>query len=159
MAAPARGGQGGTGEAAGGAGPAQTLEGLTDRGHGRRPGLHQGGSRRGDPRPGGKSPGSVSKKTFALVVGDAPGASKLKKAEELGIPIVPAEGFEALLEQDCCRRHSCGRTHSGCRTCRACRVAAGGAGLGAGVRRMRGVSTGGAPGVTSLRSSPDAPHL
>ncbi len=47
---------------------------------------------------GGKSPGSVSKKTFALVVGDAPGASKLKKAEELGIPIVPAEGFEALLE-------------------------------------------------------------
>ena len=47
---------------------------------------------------GGKSPGSVSKKTFALVVGDAPGASKLKKAEELGIPIVPADGFEALLE-------------------------------------------------------------
>ena len=39
---------------------------------------------------GGTSPGSVSKKTFALVVGDAPGASKLKKAEELGIPIVDA---------------------------------------------------------------------
>jgi DNA ligase (NAD+) len=47
---------------------------------------------------GGKSPGSVSKKTFALVVGDAPGASKLKKAEELSIPIVPADGFVALLE-------------------------------------------------------------
>jgi DNA ligase (NAD+) len=47
---------------------------------------------------GGKSPGSVSKKTFALVLGDAPGASKLKKAEELGIAIVPAEAFEALLE-------------------------------------------------------------
>jgi DNA ligase (NAD+) len=47
---------------------------------------------------GGKSPGSVSKKTFALVVGDAPGASKLKKAEDLAIPIVPAEQFEALLE-------------------------------------------------------------
>jgi DNA ligase (NAD+) len=47
---------------------------------------------------GGKSPGSVSKKTFALVVGDAPGASKLKKAEELAIPIVPAERFESLLE-------------------------------------------------------------
>jgi DNA ligase (NAD+) len=47
---------------------------------------------------GGTSPGSVSKKTFALVVGDAPGASKLKKAEELDIPIVPAEGFAALLE-------------------------------------------------------------
>ncbi len=47
---------------------------------------------------GGTSPGSVSKKTFALVVGDAPGASKLKKAEELDIPIVPAESFAALLE-------------------------------------------------------------
>jgi DNA ligase (NAD+) len=47
---------------------------------------------------GGKSPGSVSKKTFALVVGDAPGASKLKKAEELAIPIIPAEHFESILE-------------------------------------------------------------
>ena len=46
---------------------------------------------------GGKSPGSVSKKTFALVLGDAPGASKLKKAEELGIPILPADAFESLL--------------------------------------------------------------
>ena len=35
---------------------------------------------------GGKSPGSVSKKTFVLVVGESPGASKLKKAEELGVP-------------------------------------------------------------------------
>ncbi len=47
---------------------------------------------------GGKSPGSVSKKTFALVVGDAPGASKLKKADELGVPTVAAASFEALLE-------------------------------------------------------------
>jgi DNA ligase (NAD+) len=47
---------------------------------------------------GGTSPGSVSKKTFALVVGDAPGASKLKKAEEVGTPVVDASGFEALLE-------------------------------------------------------------
>ena len=43
---------------------------------------------------GGKSPGSVSKKTFAVVVGDDPGASKLTKAEELGIPILDAAGFE-----------------------------------------------------------------
>ena len=35
---------------------------------------------------GGTSPGSVSKKTFALVVGDAPGATKTKKAEDLGYP-------------------------------------------------------------------------
>ena len=46
---------------------------------------------------GGKSPGSVSKKTFALVVGEDPGASKLAKATEVGVPIVPAEGFDELL--------------------------------------------------------------
>ncbi|HEY5245288.1 MAG TPA: BRCT domain-containing protein, partial [Acidimicrobiales bacterium] len=46
---------------------------------------------------GGKSPGSVSKKTYAVVVGDAPGASKTKKAEALGIPIVDAADFDELL--------------------------------------------------------------
>ena len=46
---------------------------------------------------GGKSPGSVSKKTFALVVGDEPGASKLTKANELGVPVLDAAGFEHLL--------------------------------------------------------------
>jgi DNA ligase (NAD+) len=46
---------------------------------------------------GGTSPGSVSKKTFALVVGDGAGASKLTKAEANGVPIVPAERFEELL--------------------------------------------------------------
>ncbi|MGO8863802.1 MAG: BRCT domain-containing protein, partial [Acidimicrobiales bacterium] len=48
---------------------------------------------------GGKSPSSVSGKTWALVVGDAPGASKLKKADDLGIPVVPAERFASLLEK------------------------------------------------------------
>jgi DNA ligase (NAD+) len=47
---------------------------------------------------GGKSPGSVSSKTFVLVLGDSPGASKLKKAEELGIPIVDASTFQTLLD-------------------------------------------------------------
>jgi DNA ligase (NAD+) len=47
---------------------------------------------------GGKSPGSVSKKTFAVVVGDEPGASKLTKATELGVPILDEAGFTALLE-------------------------------------------------------------
>jgi DNA ligase (NAD+) len=47
---------------------------------------------------GGKSPGSVSKKTTAVVVGEGPGASKLTKAEGLGIPILDLEGFEQLLE-------------------------------------------------------------
>ena len=47
---------------------------------------------------GGKSPGTVSKKTFAVVVGDAPGSSKLTKAEQLGVPIVDGAGFSELLE-------------------------------------------------------------
>jgi DNA ligase (NAD+) len=47
---------------------------------------------------GGKSPGSVSKKTFALVVGESPGASKVSKAEQLGVPVVDAERFPRLLE-------------------------------------------------------------
>ena len=46
---------------------------------------------------GGKAPGSVSKSTFALVVGADPGASKVTKAEELGIPILDEAGFEFLL--------------------------------------------------------------
>jgi len=47
---------------------------------------------------GGKSPGSVSAKTFAVVVGDGAGASKLSSAQELQIPILDQEGFEYLLE-------------------------------------------------------------
>ncbi len=47
---------------------------------------------------GGKSPGSVSAKTFVLVVGDEPGASKLTKAESLKIPIIDSAGFLVLLE-------------------------------------------------------------
>ena len=48
---------------------------------------------------GGKAAGSVSGKTTALIVGDSPGASKSKKAEEFGIPILDGEGFKRLLEQ------------------------------------------------------------
>ncbi len=47
---------------------------------------------------GGKSPGSVSAKTFAVVVGREPGASKLTKAESVGVPILDEAGFAALLE-------------------------------------------------------------
>jgi DNA ligase (NAD+) len=46
---------------------------------------------------GGTSPGSVSKKTYCVVVGEAPGASKLTKAEEIGVPLVGAGEFETLL--------------------------------------------------------------
>jgi DNA ligase (NAD+) len=47
---------------------------------------------------GGKSPGSVSKKTLALVVGAEPGASKVTKAEEAGVPVIDEAAFLTLLE-------------------------------------------------------------
>ncbi|MBI4933912.1 MAG: NAD-dependent DNA ligase LigA [Actinobacteria bacterium] len=47
---------------------------------------------------GGKSPGSVSAKTFAVVVGAEPGASKLTKAEALGVPVLDEAGFRHLLD-------------------------------------------------------------
>ncbi|MEO5723890.1 MAG: NAD-dependent DNA ligase LigA, partial [Ilumatobacteraceae bacterium] len=46
---------------------------------------------------GGKSPGGVSAKTYAVVVGDDPGASKLAKALTLGVPVLHEEAFEKLL--------------------------------------------------------------
>jgi DNA ligase (NAD+) len=46
---------------------------------------------------GGKSPGSVSAKTYCVVVGESPGASKVTKAEELGIPIIGGDQFDRLL--------------------------------------------------------------
>jgi len=47
---------------------------------------------------GGKSPGSVSAKTTAVVVGEGPGAAKLTKAEALGVPVLDEQGFVKLLE-------------------------------------------------------------
>ena len=47
---------------------------------------------------GGKSPGSVSKKTDWVVLGEAPGAAKVTKAEELGVPTLDEDQFEKLLE-------------------------------------------------------------
>ncbi|MGP0003798.1 MAG: NAD-dependent DNA ligase LigA [Acidimicrobiales bacterium] len=47
---------------------------------------------------GGKSPGTVSARTTAVVVGASPGASKLTKAQQLGVPTLDEEGFRALLD-------------------------------------------------------------
>jgi DNA ligase (NAD+) len=47
---------------------------------------------------GGTSPGSVSKKTSYLVAGAEPGAAKVTKAEEAGVPIVDEAAFLRLLE-------------------------------------------------------------
>jgi len=61
-------------------------------------GFDRDGAERAIKDRGGKSPGSVSKKTDALVVGAEPGASKLTKAQELGIPILDEAQFVILLE-------------------------------------------------------------
>ena len=47
---------------------------------------------------GGKSPGSVSAKTTAVVVGDSPGAAKVTKAEALGVRVLDEQEFVKLLE-------------------------------------------------------------
>ena len=61
-------------------------------------GFDRDGAERAIKDRGGKSPGSVSKKTDALVVGAEPGASKLTKAQELGIPVLDEAQFVILLE-------------------------------------------------------------
>ena len=93
---------GAAGTAGGGAEAAvaleQTLAGKTVVVTGAVPGYTREGAEEAIMERGGKSPGSVSKKTYVLVVGDAPGASKTKKAEELGVPTIDASAFDALLE-------------------------------------------------------------
>jgi DNA ligase (NAD+) len=89
---------GSEGGAAGAAALPQTLEGKTVVVTGAVPDYTREGAEEAIMARGGKSPGSVSKKTFVLVVGESPGASKLKKAEDLGIPQVAADAFEALLQ-------------------------------------------------------------
>ena len=75
----------------------QTLDGKTVVVTGAVPGHTRESAEEAIVERGGKSPGSVSKKTFALVVGEGAGASKLTKAEANGTPVVPAERFDDLL--------------------------------------------------------------
>jgi DNA ligase (NAD+) len=90
-------GAGGAGDGAADALP-QTLDGKTVVVTGAVPGYTREGAEEAILARGGKSPGSVSKKTYVLVVGEAPGASKAKKAEDLGVATMDAAGFDALLE-------------------------------------------------------------
>ncbi|MCR5277498.1 MAG: NAD-dependent DNA ligase LigA [Bacteroidales bacterium] len=48
-------------------------------------------------RHGGKPSGSVSARTSFLLAGSKPGPEKLKKCEQLGIPVLSEEAFRALL--------------------------------------------------------------
>ena len=75
----------------------QTMDGKTVVVSGTVPGYNREEAEAAITSRGGKSPGSVSKKTFALVVGDGAGASKLGKAEANGTPIVLADRFEEFL--------------------------------------------------------------
>ncbi|MEV0713740.1 NAD-dependent DNA ligase LigA [Asanoa sp. NPDC050611] len=60
------------------------------------PGLTRDEGNEAVERLGGKSSGSVSKRTDLVVVGEGAG-SKATKAEDIGIPILPAERFADLL--------------------------------------------------------------
>jgi DNA ligase (NAD+) len=85
-------------EAGAAAGPAQTLEGKSVVVTGTVPGFTREEAEEAIVARGGKSPGSVSAKTFAVVRGSEPGTAKLRKAEELGIPVVDAGRFAELLD-------------------------------------------------------------
>ena len=75
----------------------QTLAGATIVVSGAMPGYSRDEANNAVMIRGGKASSSVSKKTTALVAGPGAG-SKTTKAEALGVPIVPAEMFQALLD-------------------------------------------------------------
>ena len=76
----------------------KTLEGQAVVVSGTLEGFTRDGARDAIVARGGKSPGSVSKKTLALVIGGDPGTSKVTKAEEAGVPIIDESAFVELLE-------------------------------------------------------------
>ena len=77
---------------------AHTLAGLAVVVSGTLEGFSRDGAKQAIVARGGSSPGSVSGRTAALVVGADPGASKLRKAESSGVPVIDEAGFRELLE-------------------------------------------------------------
>ncbi|MCA5895205.1 NAD-dependent DNA ligase LigA [Isoptericola sp. NEAU-Y5] len=78
-------------------GPTGPLAGLTVVVTGSLEGFSRDGAKEAVIAAGGKSAGSVSKKTDYVVVGENAG-SKATKAEDLGLPILDEAGFVRLLE-------------------------------------------------------------
>lgn len=76
----------------------QPLAGYTIVITGSVPGFSRDGAEEAVTSRGAKAAGSVSKKTHLVVVGEGAG-SKAAKAEELGVPVLPAEQFSVLLVQ------------------------------------------------------------
>jgi DNA ligase (NAD+) len=76
----------------------QTLVGMSVVVTGSLEGFSRDGAEEAIVARGGKSPGSVSKKTTAVVVGAEPGAAKLSKAADLGVPVLDEAAFVKLLE-------------------------------------------------------------
>jgi DNA ligase (NAD+) len=96
-AAAAASGPGVADVAADGAGPAPTLAGRSVVVTGTVPGYSREEAEEAILARGGKSPGSVSAKTWVVVIGTEPGTAKVRKAEEIGTPVVDGEYFEELL--------------------------------------------------------------
>ncbi|MFM9135976.1 MAG: NAD-dependent DNA ligase LigA [bacterium] len=76
----------------------QPLAGLTIVVTGSVPGYSRDGATSALTELGAKAAGSVSKKTDYVVVGEGAG-SKADKAADLGVPIIPADRFEILLNE------------------------------------------------------------
>ena len=76
----------------------QTLAGMSVVVSGTLEGFSRNGAKQAILARGGSSPGSVSGRTAALVVGADPGASKLRKAESSGVPVIDEAAFQELLE-------------------------------------------------------------
>lgn len=86
-------------EPAAGTARAATLEGVALVVSGTLEGFSRDGAKEAIEAAGGKSTSSVSAKTTALVVGESPGAAKLSKAQELGVPVIDEATFVRLLAE------------------------------------------------------------
>ncbi len=95
---PVEGGEGAAGGGDGDGGLPQTLDGKSVVVTGTLEGYTREEAELAVLARGGKFPGSVSAKTLAVFVGADPGAAKLRKAEEVGVPVLDGDRFAGVLE-------------------------------------------------------------